>query len=106
VEATGLTFEACNMIRRGAFVPHPMHWDAIERAVSQIETDEPTRGDMATPDLAWCERVIAPNVATLSVAAIQRATGLGPAAARKVRAHVQIPRPQRRTALQPALTTV
>jgi CRISPR-associated endonuclease Cas1 len=104
VDATGLTFEACNGIRRGAFVPHPMHWDAIERAVSQIETDAPTRGDLTTPDYVRYEREIAPNVATLSVAAIQRATGLGGAAARKVREGIQIPRPHHWAALKVILT--
>ncbi len=33
-EATGLTNEACNMIRRGKLVPHPMHWSAIARVIA------------------------------------------------------------------------
>jgi hypothetical protein len=91
------------MIRRGAFVPHPMHWDAIERAVAQIESDDPARGDQMTPDYVWYEREIAPHVASLSVASIERATGLSAASARKVSEGIQIPRPHHWSALRRAI---
>lgn len=33
VEVTGLTVKYCSLIRRGLYVPHPRHWEALKSLV-------------------------------------------------------------------------
>jgi hypothetical protein len=36
-QATGLSKQYCSHVRRGHYVPHPRHWDALRRLVATSE---------------------------------------------------------------------
>ena len=34
-EATGLSISYCRRVLRGQYVPHPMHWEALQALISE-----------------------------------------------------------------------
>lgn len=41
-KATGLSVRYCSLIRRGLYVPHPRHWEALERVSEKSATPRST----------------------------------------------------------------
>jgi len=99
--ATGLSYAFCRNVRLGKSTPHPRHWDALRALVVQIPVD--ARLDVAKPKRQDWQRRIAPHLAVLGAAGIQRATGLSASYARRILHGHHVPRPEHWPALLAAI---
>lgn len=105
IRATGFTRSNCRAVRMGRSVPHPMYWEAIRALVVTFERANPpeARFDQRAPDMKRWRADIAPHLARIGAASIERATGLSKSYARRVLHGHHVPHPRHWPALLVAI---
>lgn len=104
-EATGLSRVFLGKVKRGETTPHARHWSALRQAATSYLSANADSIELSR-DRSFFVREIAPNLKRLTIAQIQRATGLSQSYSRRVLAGHHVPHARHWAALRNLLCRV
>jgi CRISPR-associated endonuclease Cas1 len=91
--ATGLSHSACHQIRRGRFVPHPLHWPALRELIELRQREGvSSRVDLTAASAEDWKSEIEPFLHRLGAEGIQNSTALSASYSRRILQGHHIPR--------------